>query len=203
MKQEKRTELTKEKIIMAATKEFGTNGYNGASLNAICDAGISKGLLYHNYENKDAVYLACVKRCFETITAYLKNQQIGTNIQKYMSARLSFFRSHEAEAHLFFEALLQPPALLREQIADIKKEFDNYNQNLYLQILSTVTLRSDVTQEDALSYFSLIQNMFNGYFSSNTREEVSFTDYITAHEEGLSKLIDYMLYGIAERGIKK
>ena len=92
---------------------------------------------------------------------------------------------------------------MREQIADIKKEFDNYNQNLYLQILSTVTLRSDVTQEDALSYFSLIQNMFNGYFSSNTREEVSFTDYITAHEEGLSKLIDYMLYGIAERGIKK
>lgn len=203
MKQEKRTELTKERIIKAAMKEFGTKGYNGASLNAICNTGISKGLLYHNFENKDALYLACVKRCFDELTEYLKNQQIGNNIQKYMSARLSFFNSHEVEAHLFFEALIRPPVLLQEQIIRIKKAFDQYNQDVYLQILSTITLRSDVTQEDALAYFSLMQNMFNSYFSSSTREDLSFSDYIIAHEEGLAKLIDYLLYGIAERETKK
>lgn len=35
-------------------QEFGSKGYRGASLNTICEAGIPKGLLYHNFKNKDA-----------------------------------------------------------------------------------------------------------------------------------------------------
>jgi TetR/AcrR family transcriptional regulator len=57
MKKEMKTELTKEKILSAAMKEFGAKGYEGASLNHICETGIAKGLLYHNYENKDALFL--------------------------------------------------------------------------------------------------------------------------------------------------
>ena len=95
MKQEKKTELTKEKIINAAIEEFGTKGYSGASLNAICNTGISKGLLYHNFENKDAIYLACVKRCFRELTDYLKQQDIGADFQKYMSARICYFSEHK------------------------------------------------------------------------------------------------------------
>ncbi|MBP8715827.1 MAG: TetR/AcrR family transcriptional regulator, partial [Lachnospiraceae bacterium] len=64
MKKELKTELTKEKIILAAIDEFGRNGYYGSSLNSICDTGIAKGLLYHNFANKNAIYLACVQRCF-------------------------------------------------------------------------------------------------------------------------------------------
>ncbi len=202
MKQEERTELTREKIITAAMKEFGAKGYIGASLNTVCEAGISKGLLYHNFENKDAVYLACVKRCFNELTSYLKQQQIGVDMQKYMSARLSFFSSHEAEAHLFFEAILQPPASLQVPIQDLKKDFDTYNRELYLQILSTITLRSGVTKEDALDYFSLVQNMFNGYFSSPACRETSLAERMVTHEESLEKLLDNILYGVAERRLE-
>lgn len=42
MKKELKTELTKEKIILAAIDEFGRNGYYGSSLNSICDTGIAK-----------------------------------------------------------------------------------------------------------------------------------------------------------------
>ena len=58
MKKEEKTGLTKERILLAAMEEFGEKGYAAASLNNICAAGIPKGLLYHNYENKDALYLA-------------------------------------------------------------------------------------------------------------------------------------------------
>ena len=61
MKKEEKTELTKKKILSAALQEFGSNGYRGASLNAICESGTPKGLLYHNFKNKDALYLSCVK----------------------------------------------------------------------------------------------------------------------------------------------
>ena len=59
MKKEEKTELTKKKILAAALQEFGTNGYRGASLNAICESGIPKGLLYHNFKNKDYAKDVC------------------------------------------------------------------------------------------------------------------------------------------------
>lgn len=203
MKQEKKTELTKEKIINAAIEEFGTKGYSGASLNAICNTGISKGLLYHNFENKDAIYLACVKRCFRELTDYLKQQDIGADFQKYMSARICYFSEHKENAHIFFEAVLQPPSHLQKQIAELKIDFDMLNKELYQKILLTVTLRSGVTEQEALSYFTLMQTMFNGYFSSPAYRELSFSDRMIAHEENLSKLLDFMLYGIAEGRTKK
>lgn len=52
MKKAEKTELTKKKILHRAMQEFGSKGYRGASLNAICEAGIPKGLLYHNFKNK-------------------------------------------------------------------------------------------------------------------------------------------------------
>lgn len=201
MKQEMKTELTKEKIIKAAIIEFGTKGYSGASLNAICNSGISKGLIYHNYKNKDAIYLACVKHCFFDLTDYLKQQDIGANFQKYMSARLCYFNEHKKEAHIFFEAVLQPPIPLQIEITELRTEFDMLNLELYKKILSSVSLRSGVTKKEALSYFTLMQTMFNGYFSSPAYRDLPLSERMIAHEENLSKLLEFMLYGIAERGI--
>lgn len=52
MKEEK-----KSKLINSAMKEFGANSYEKASTNAIVkEAGISKGLLYHYFDSKEALY---------------------------------------------------------------------------------------------------------------------------------------------------
>ena len=74
MKKEEKTRLTCEKIIQAAIAEFGTKSYEAASLNTICsDNHISKGLIYHNFKNKDELYLICVKQCYEEMTRHIKN----------------------------------------------------------------------------------------------------------------------------------
>ena len=77
MKKEEKTELTRKRILAAAMKEFGENGYQGASLNRICDIGIPKGLLYHNFENRDALYLACLEQSFATFTGFLREDGLG------------------------------------------------------------------------------------------------------------------------------
>jgi AcrR family transcriptional regulator len=174
MKKEMKTELTKEKILSAAMKEFGAKGYEGASLNHICETGIAKGLLYHNYENKDALFLACVDECFHTLTEYLKNADIGTDLHQYAQARLTFFRGHENEARLFFESVLQPPVSLKDQISKARAPFDAFNRELCSRILDTTILRPDITKEDAIQYFGLLQEMFNGYFSSPAVSGFSF-----------------------------
>jgi AcrR family transcriptional regulator len=199
MRKEEKTQLTRERILNAAMAEFGEKGYSGGSLNNICSTGIPKGLLYHNFENKDAIYLACIRQCFSAFTAFMRQQNPALNPDEYMKTRLHFFQENGSAARLFFEAILQPPLHLKEEIEEAKKDFDALNCEIYKNILSTVTLRSDVTEQEAMKYFSLMQYMFNGYFSSPAYTQMAFSDVMAAHEVNLSKLLDFMLYGIAER----
>lgn len=200
MKKEEKTELTKKRILAAALQEFGSNGYRGASLNAVCcEAGIPKGLLYHNFKNKDALYLSCVALCFQALTRCLKEADIGTDLGKYMHVRMKFFEEHKMEARIFFDAVLQPPEELYAQIDVLKKEFDEWNRELYQKILNTIQLREGVTYEEAMTYFAMMQNMFNNSFSSQNCQKVSLTDKMEIHERDLPKILDFMLYGIARR----
>lgn len=203
MKKEEKTELTKKRILAAAMKEFGENGYYGMTLNSICDAGIAKGLIYHNFGNKDEIYLACLAQCFSDLTEYLRSQNDTDDPQEYMGLRLRYFQDNPYDARLFFESLLQPPAHLKDKIKEIKMDYDSLNIELYKKLLSRITLRPDITQSQALMYFSLMLDMFNGYFSSMVFNNMDFSDMIKAHEINFVKFLDYMFYGIAERGDEK
>lgn len=199
MKKEEKTELTKKKILAAAVEEFGSKGYRGASLNAVCQSGISKGLVYHNFKNKDALYLSCVETCFEELTKYLREANIGNDLEKYLRVRMDFFERHKMEARIFFDAVLEPPEELQEQISVLKKEFDELNRELYRKILDTIHLREDVTYEEAMTYFTMMQNMFNRSFHRQSGENVALEEKVNLHERNLPKMIDIMLYGIARR----
>ena len=73
MKKEEKTKQTCEKIVHAATIEFGSRSYDAVSLNAICGKyQIAKGLIYHNFKNKDELYLYCVKKSFEKLMSYME-----------------------------------------------------------------------------------------------------------------------------------
>lgn len=196
MKKEEKTELTKKKILFAAMEEFGSKGYRGASLNAICESGIPKGLLYHNFKNKDALYLACVRLCFQALTKCLKEAEIGNNLEKYMRVRMQFFKEHRLEAGIFFDAVLQPPEGLEEEIRGLKEEFDGLSRGLYREILDSIQLREGITYEEAMMYFIMLQEMFNSSFS---RQNTSLSHKMELHERDLPRLLDFMLYGIARR----
>ena len=201
MKQEERTSLTRERIIKAAMQEFGTKGYAGTTLNAICcEGGISKGLFYHNFSGKNALYLACVSQCFASLMAYLREKAEIENLQICMELRFRYFVEHPLCARIFFEAVLQPPEELADKIRDCKREFDAFNKKIYQSVLSGLTLRQGITEADALDYYEMMQEMFNGYYSSPAYAGKDFQTIIMDHEERLAKLVDFMLYGIAERG---
>lgn len=204
MKKEEKTELTKERIIRAAIEEFGTKGYAAFVLNTVCSShGIAKGLLYHNFNGKDDLYLACVSHCFSNVTGYLKKQDIQDDLEKYMRVRMQYFSENPYYARIFFEAVLQPPAALKEKIRERKSEFDQFNRGVYQSALSKITLREGITEKDAMEYYEVMQEMFNGYFSSPAYAGTDFWLLVADHEERLSKMLNLMLYGIGERSTKK
>lgn len=199
MKQHERTEQTKEKIITAAIEEFGTYGYDASSLNNICGKhNIAKGLIYHNFKDKDTLYLTCTAHCFSVLIAYLEKQKPEINLETYMSLRYRFFSTNPLYARIFFEAILQPPIKLKKTIKEQRQAFDAMNREICRCALQKLILRCGVSEAQALSYFELMQEMFNGYFSSSAYAGSDFTTLVADHEERLSQTLDFMLYGIAK-----
>lgn len=203
MKKAEKTELTVSKILEAALEEFGANGYAGGTINNICKRGINKGLIYHNFKDKDELYLVCLENSCKKLVALIEESGCTSDQLQYMNIRMHFFKEHPNEAHIFFEAILQPQEKLRDRIQRILQPFEEINEKIYRSVVSCVTLRDDVTEEDAIAYFRQMQRMFNGYFSSSAYRYVALDDQIREHEMNLSKLLDFMLYGIAKGGIEK
>lgn len=210
MKQQEKTRRTRERILTAAIMEFGSKGYEGTSVNAICNASQApKGLLYYNFKNKDDLYLQCVRRCYEEMTEYLRGRgracrpDAREDIEALLALRQRFFSEHPRHAGLFFHALLQPPGHLAAQIKEARRDFDAFCVERYRDLLGVLTLRDGITEETALEYFSIFLEMFNGYFQSRADQGGDYRSLIEAHEEKLSEILDIALYGIAKQNEKE
>ena len=144
-----------------------------------------------------------MKECFDKLTSFLNRDDYDfTDFQKginnYLAARYQFFRQYPHYSHLFFSTFLQPPTHLIKQIQELRKDFDVQSTRYYETALSHITLRENITKEEAMEYFFIFQEMFNGYFQSKAYENTDFNSLIKDHEMKLSKLLNMMLYGIAK-----
>lgn len=198
MKKSEKTEITVSKIMEAAMDEFGRNGYAGGTVNNMCRTGINKGLLYHNFSGKDALYLACLNRSREALMGYVLEHDGTRDLERYMTARMDFFNQFPREAHIFFEALLNPPAHLSDEIQQALAEFNSLNERLYQATLDTLKLRDGISREDAVSCFHLMQLMLNGYLSSPAFQNMALQEKVALHERIVPKLLTCMLYGIVK-----
>lgn len=203
MKRSEKTELTISKIIEAAMSEFGANGYVGGSVNNICKSGINKGLIYHNFKDKDELYLKCLEKSRETLVNLIAASECLSDLLRYMNVRMFFFKEYPNEAHIFFEAVLQPQKHLWSEIQEILQPFEEINEKVYRSVVSSVKLRDGITEEDAVGYFRQVQRMFNGYFSGSAYRHMSLDERFDKHETSLPKLLDFILYGIAKGGKEK
>lgn len=200
MKQEEKSRLMRAKIMDAAFLEFGEKTYAEASVNTICDQNhISKGILYHYYENKEAIYLACITLCFEAIMDYLKSslpepgQGADRDLSAYFDVRLRFFEENPRYWGVFYQASLTPPQHLKRQIEEIRKPFDGFNAELFFRILAGAKLRSGVTHQQVGELLILYQNFVNSM--ANMRE----TAQNPQEREALSvRWVGILLHGILE-----
>ena len=200
MKKEEKTEITKNKIFDAAIKEFGINGYAAGSVNNICKTGINKGLIYHNFKDKDELYLECVKKSCHGLICYIGDNKAQDSFVEYMEASRRFFEEHESEAYIFLEARTNPPHHLKTQIQNIYESFDELNIEICEKELSKHELRKNVSREDAISYFSEIQKIYNIDFLNRLNNKMTQQERLALHEMNIHKIFDLMLYGIVEGG---
>ena len=193
LRQEEKNRKSRELILGYAFDEFAENGYAGSSLNQICARGsISKGLLYHYYANKDALYLACVGRLFQDMTAFLQARiDVGSvTVQQYFSVRLDFFRQNPAHRQLFYDVILYPQSHLSAQIKQCRQGFDDLNNQLLRVILQQEHLSENLSADAALRQFRTFVDFLGVYIRADSKQDA---------ERKTAELLHTMLYGLVAR----
>lgn len=201
MKREEKNQQTRRRIMDGALAEFSKQGYGASSINTICAAqDISKGIVYHYFETKDALFLACVAECFQRLTEYIRANMIeqgdtGFCLEEYFVIRTRFFRSYPVYQRIFCEAVVSPPEHLRAEIQTCKQDFDALNIQILEQLLDPLALRSGVSKQEVIETFRQFQDFINIRYQiadTNGRE-------FEAREENCRKALDILLYGVIER----
>lgn len=147
MKREEKNQQTKRRIMDSALAEFSSKGYGASSVNAISAAqDVSKGIIYHYFETKDDLFLACVEECFQRLTEYIREsmtEQRGAErrLEEYFAVRTRFFRTYPVYQRIFCEAAIAPPARLRAAIQRRREDFDALNLQILERLLSSLSLR--------------------------------------------------------------
>lgn len=204
MKQEEKSRQSRERILVAGMQAFGEKGYDGTSLNLLLGAcGVSKGLFYHYYTNKDELYLACVQGCFDAMTERLSQVAVTGGAEAvlgaYFAARAQFFLESTARARVFFDALLQPPPHLAQAVAAARVGFEGVNRALFQRMLGDLPLGPDRSAEDALYYFEVMQRGAQLRYAAGP-ERCAREDLATEYENQARLAMELLLYGLTGRG---
>ncbi|MGN1195305.1 MAG: TetR/AcrR family transcriptional regulator, partial [Acutalibacteraceae bacterium] len=139
MKKDLKTEITKERILKAATEEFALYGYDGATVNQICQKhSISKGLIYHNFDGKEGLYLCCVEQAVNQFISYMSRQKFGADFKLYMKERCKFFEMYPYYSQLIFAVVLTDSSDFADKIKNIKNKFDEFNKSVYLCAINSI-----------------------------------------------------------------
>lgn len=204
MKREEKNALARQRILDAALEEFSSRGYESASLNTICaEKGISKGIIYHHFKDKDELYLLCVENCFHAITEALQQTaealqgSAQQRLQVYFDARLRFFAEHPQYLGIFANAAFNPPAALLTKIAERRKGFDELNISVLTALLESIPLREGLSVHAVVEDFRMYMDYFNIRFKTVYRENTSLQEILQKHEERCHQQLDILLYGVS------
>lgn len=203
MKREEKNALSRQRIIEAAMQEFSARGYGSASLNTVCaEHGISKGIIYHYFKDKDELYLLCVEECFKELTEYMKTKMCafeGTweeKLQAYFAARFRFFVENPLYLGIFADAAFSPPPTLGDKIAVCRREFDELNISVLTEFLSNSTIRTGLSVSTIVEEFRIYMDFFNMRFRETFKGKVLSETEVQKHEERSHRQLDILLHGV-------
>lgn len=101
MKQAERQARSRKEILEAALDEFSCQPYGAVTIDGLCARhGISKGMFYHYFKNKESLFLSLVGQVFQGLAAYLS--------QWMAQASFAGYRAHDPGLFLGPGLLLRP-----------------------------------------------------------------------------------------------
>lgn len=139
----------KEKIIDISTKEFASNGYNGASINSIVKKlNIAKGSIFSYFGDKEGLFLYIFKFSVEKVKNYLRevrsqttSENIFTRLKKIFLAGVKFTDEHPNIYRIYIRMLLNSDMPLRQ---DMQKAIREYAHEFLYELLEEAKNKGEI-----------------------------------------------------------
>lgn len=120
----------REKILAAALEVFASDGFRGATIDAIAQAaGMSKPNLLYYYPSKDAIYRTLLEGLLDAWLAPLRELdptgEPATEIAAYIERKIELARDYPTESRLFANEMLRGAPILSDVLeGDLKSLVD-------------------------------------------------------------------------------
>ncbi len=113
-----------DRIIQVAMEEFGSKGFNGASINAMVERlGIAKGSIFQYFGDKRGLFLFVFDHSVEMVKTYLKTirnrsaeADLKTRLTQILFAGIRFVNQHPLLYRLYLRVLFEPKAPFRDDM---------------------------------------------------------------------------------------
>ncbi|MBE9524705.1 MAG: TetR/AcrR family transcriptional regulator [Chloroflexi bacterium] len=108
---QQRSLATRTKLLNAALKCFASDGYNAATVDAICaGAGVSKGAFYHHFPSKHDIFLALLHGWLKTVDGGLdasRQDTVPETLRRMTSLLPTIFAAADNHILMFLEFWLR------------------------------------------------------------------------------------------------
>ena len=148
----------------AAINEFGDKGYERANLGNIArTAGMSVGVIYKYYADKEALFLACVKHCLKALTEALKDVAFKSNdvkesIRSVIHTLIIHSREHQNINRMYHEIT---SGGARQFAAELAQEVEGISALVYTDLIRKAQCEHQCREDaDAALFAFFFDNLF-------------------------------------------
>lgn len=199
----------KNELIEAALDEFITNNYDNASLNKIIkNAGISKGMFYYYFEDKEALYKYIHESAYKAEKKFFNNRmkELGENLDNK-----DIFEIFKIKTQMDLEFAAAHPKYLKLLLIFMKEE-ENENNKELIGDINNLRSQSIETGLEPLVKNSIQRGDFNKRFSEDFI--IKITNYLFIHYsdifdlernyehtkfiEEINEFIDFLKHGLSK-----
>ncbi|MDK2868230.1 MAG: TetR/AcrR family transcriptional regulator [Clostridiales bacterium] len=198
-----KTFTKREQLMAAALSEFSTTDFESASLNQIIKAsGISKGVFYYHFENKEALYLALLDEANHQKWAFI-NDQTANNAPAYESLDIFDRFLYQAQLGIAFAGEHPQHHLLSMQLTKEKgnpiyeraiRHIGSDGNAALSKLIDDAIARGELRPDfDKPFFHRLITHLFQNFYA------IFDVDHTNQVQSQLEHYVDFMRNGLSSR----
>lgn len=197
----------KKRLLEAALKEFSEKGYELASTNQIVkQANLSKGMLFHLFQNKKNLFLYIAECCIQFFLNYLEQHSSTMardpfqRILDLNQLKMNLFALEPAIYKMSLVGFIDRPTELLEEIQNLEQQLNHQLFELYFSDLDTSDLRTDISYKNVLKlFFESVEALIRMHVIINKTSDDHGMSSLSTLFEGLNEYIEALKHGLYTR----
>lgn len=194
----------KKRLLEAALKEFSEKGYELASTNQIVkQANLSKGMLFHLFQNKKSLFLYIAECCIQFLLNYLEKYRSTIardpfqRILELNQLKMNLFALEPAIYSMSLVGFIDRPNELKEEIQNLEQQLNHQLFEFYFSDIDTSELRTDISYRNVLMlFFESVEAMIRIHVIKNKSSVDQGKSSLFTLFEGLNDYIEALKYGL-------